>query len=218
MNTRRKLAPLCIMVLLVTSLVPASVQADGAPSVQITTHWIGDGTTDAAHAYLLTFSDNGTYGFDVDMVHQRNGSSLSTVHTMAWDSMDGVRTALLNFNTSLLWGDTVELTITITDHNTRRQVVLEGDDYLEWANSQRADASLELILRARGVCCASTVAHHRIDQPPRGKPTETAAEGAGTQMAACDHFDPQADREGSAGAAPPPAAPGDGLAPPPAPA
>ena len=117
MNTRRKLAPLCIMVLLVTSLVPASVQADGTPSVQITTHWIGDGTTDAAHAYLLTFSDNGTYGFDVDMVHQRNGSSLSTAHTLAWDSTNGVRTALLSFNSSLVWGDTVELTITITDHN-----------------------------------------------------------------------------------------------------
>ena len=109
--------PLCIMVLFVTSLVPASVHADGTPSVQITTHWIGDGTTDAAHAYLLTFSDNGTYGFDVEMVHERNGSSLPTAHTLSWDSMNGVRTALLSFNTSLVWGDTVELTITITDHD-----------------------------------------------------------------------------------------------------
>ena len=117
MNTRRKLAPLCLMVLLVTSLVPTSVQADDAPSVQITTHWIGDGTTDVAHAYLLTFSDNGTYGFDVDMVHQRNGSPLSTTYATVWDSMNEVRTARLNFNTSLVWGDTVELTITITDHN-----------------------------------------------------------------------------------------------------
>ena len=117
MNTRRKLAPVCIMVLLVTSLVPASVQANDTPSVQITTHWVGDGLTDTAHAYLLTFSDNGSYGFDVDMIHMRNETPLPSTHTLAWDSMNGFRTALLEFNTSLVWGDSIDLTITITDHD-----------------------------------------------------------------------------------------------------
>lgn len=38
--------------------------------------------------------------------------------------------------------------------------------------------SIVLILRARGVCCASTAVHQRIDLPPK-TPTETAAETNG---------------------------------------
>ncbi len=106
-----------IVVLLVSAMVPALVQADDSPSVQITTHWVGDGVTDTAHAYLLTFSDNGTYGFDVDMVHERNGTFLTSSYTSQWDSVNGLRTALLEFNTSLEWGDSIQLTITITDHD-----------------------------------------------------------------------------------------------------
>ena len=117
MNTRGKCAPFCIVVLLMAAMVPALVQANDTPSVQITTHWVGDGATDTAHAYLLTFSDNGTYGFDVDMVHERNATVLTSSHTLEWDSMNGLRTALLEFNTSLEWGDSIHLTITITDHD-----------------------------------------------------------------------------------------------------
>ena len=49
---------ICLAVVLAMSLVPASVQADEVPSVQITTHWVGDGPTATLHAYTLTFSDN----------------------------------------------------------------------------------------------------------------------------------------------------------------
>ena len=49
------------------------------------------------------------------MVHQRNGFTFNFVCD-GWDSMNEVRSTF-NFNTSLVWGDTVELTITITDHN-----------------------------------------------------------------------------------------------------
>ena len=108
---------LCLAVLLAMSLVPASVQADEVPSVQITTHWVGDGPTATLHAYTLTFSDNGTFGVEVDMIQERNGTALSTSHNLAWDSMGGVRTALLTFDTSLAWGDVIDLTVTITDHD-----------------------------------------------------------------------------------------------------
>ncbi|MGB0950557.1 MAG: hypothetical protein ACPGWQ_00965 [Poseidonia sp.] len=108
---------LCLAVVLAMSLVPASVQADEVPSVQITTHWVGDGPTATLHAYTLTFSDNGTYSVDIDMLQERNGTALATSHNLAWDNMDGVRTALLTFDTPLAWGDVIDLTVTITEHD-----------------------------------------------------------------------------------------------------
>ena len=108
---------ICLAVVLAMSLVPASVQADEVPSVQITTHWVGDGPTATLHAYTLTFSDNGTYSVDIDMLQDRNGTALPTSYNLAWDSMGGVRTALLTFDTSLAWGDVIDLTVTITDHD-----------------------------------------------------------------------------------------------------
>ena len=108
---------LCLAMVLAMSLVPASAQADELPSVVITTNWVGDGSTGTQHAYTLTFSDNGTYGVEVDMVHQRDGTVLASSHNLAWDSTAGVRTALLTFDTMLAWGDMVDLTVTITDHD-----------------------------------------------------------------------------------------------------
>ena len=70
---------------------------------------VGEGATETAHAYTLTFSDNGTFVIEVDMHHERQGAVLATSHTIAWGSDNGVRTALLTFNTSLAWGDTVDL-------------------------------------------------------------------------------------------------------------
>ena len=104
-------------VLLLASVLPFHVQANQNPSVRITTHWVGQGNDDAPHAYLLTFSDNGSYGIEVDMEHTHNGSLLNTSHAMTWGSAEGVRTALLTFNTSLSWGDAIRLSITITDHD-----------------------------------------------------------------------------------------------------
>ena len=61
-----------MMALLVAAVLPPHHSADTAPSIRINTHWVGQGTTDTAHAYMLTFSDNGSYGFEVDM-HHYNG-------------------------------------------------------------------------------------------------------------------------------------------------
>ncbi len=71
-------------VLLLASVLPFNVQANENPSVRITTHWVGQGNNDAPHAYLLTFSDNGSYGIEVDMEHTHNGSLLNTSHAMTW--------------------------------------------------------------------------------------------------------------------------------------
>ena len=114
-----------MVVVLLASVLPLHVQANEHPSVRITTHWVGQGTSDAPHAYLLTFSDNGSYGIEVDMEHTHNGSLLDTSHTMVWGSAEGVRTALLTFNTSLSWGDTIQLTVTITDHDDATDLDIE---------------------------------------------------------------------------------------------
>ncbi|MGB1485252.1 MAG: hypothetical protein ACPG9E_04600 [Poseidonia sp.] len=125
MNARRRLVSLCMVVVLLASVLPLHVQANEHPSVRITTHWVGQGTNDAPHAYLLTFSDNGSYGIEVDMEHTHNGSLLDTSHTVVWGSAEGVRTALLTFNTSLSWGDTIQLTVTITDHDDATDLDIE---------------------------------------------------------------------------------------------
>ena len=114
-----------MVVVLLASVLPLHVQANEHPSVRITTHWVGQGTSDAPHAYLLTFSDNGSYGIEVDMEHTHNGSLLDTSHAMVWGSAEGVRTALLTFNTSLSWGDTIQLTVTITDHDDATDLDIE---------------------------------------------------------------------------------------------
>ena len=114
-----------MVVVLLASVLPLHVQANEHPSVRITTHWVGQGTNDAPHAYLLTFSDNGSYGIEVDMEHTHNGSLLDTSHAMVWGSAEGVRTALLTFNTSLSWGDTIQLTVTITDHDDATDLDIE---------------------------------------------------------------------------------------------
>ena len=125
MTTQRRLASAFMMALLVATVLPLHVQADDAPSVRITTHWVGQGTTDTVHAYMLTFSDNGTYGFEVEMNHVHNGSQVPTSHSITWGSEAGMRTALLEFNSSLSWGDSVDLAVTITDHNDAENLDIE---------------------------------------------------------------------------------------------
>ena len=117
MNDRRRSLSLFLVAVLLSSFVPSSVQANDALSVSISTHWVGEGATDTAHAYVLTFSDNGTFVIDVDMQHERSGEVLESAHTISWGSENGLRTALLSFNTSLEWGDLIDLSIVITGHD-----------------------------------------------------------------------------------------------------
>ena len=86
MNDRRRSLSLFLVAVVLSSFVPPSVQANDALSVSISTHWVGEGATDTAHAYLLTFSDNGTFVIDVDMQHERSGGVLESSHTISWGS------------------------------------------------------------------------------------------------------------------------------------
>ena len=117
MNVGRRSAALVLVGVFLVSLAPIQAETNDAPSVTITTHWVGDGTTDVAHAYLLTFSDNGTYTIDVTLHHERNETFLPSTQSIVWGSQDGLRTALVTFNTSLEWADVVELDVNILSHN-----------------------------------------------------------------------------------------------------
>ncbi|MBR69197.1 MAG: hypothetical protein CMA86_06790, partial [Euryarchaeota archaeon] len=117
MNVGRRSAALVLVGLFLVSLAPIQAETNDAPSVTITTHWVGEGTTDVAHAYLLTFSDNGTYTIDVTLHHERNETFLPSTQSIVWGSQDSLRTALVTFNTSLEWADVVELDVNILSHN-----------------------------------------------------------------------------------------------------
>jgi len=60
--------------------------------------------------------------------------------------------------------------------------------------------SIVLILRARGVCCVPTIAHHRIDQ--QGAPTATAADGVPTTGDRELYAVPESSEEEASAAAP----------------
>ncbi len=117
MNPERRGRSLALCAMLLLVLVPIHAHASPTPSVDISVQWIAEGDNPNAHAYLLTFSDNGTYEFDVTLDHRRNGSPLSSTSTIEWGSSDDKRTALVTFNTSLAWGDEILLSVNITVHD-----------------------------------------------------------------------------------------------------
>ena len=78
MKAQRTGVSLTLCVLLLTSLFPVVAQTTSPPTVDINVHWLGPNGGENAHAYLLTFSDNGTYELDIQLEQQRNGSLLPT--------------------------------------------------------------------------------------------------------------------------------------------
>ena len=103
--------------LMLLSIVPVQAQSTPSPTVTISTHWLSSTSNDVEHAYLLTFSDNGSYAMTVELVHQRGGDVLSYDSTIEWGNADGQRTALVRFNTSLQWGDLVSVRVHVSEHN-----------------------------------------------------------------------------------------------------
>lgn len=117
MNASKRLMAVSLCALLMASLAPVNAESGQPLSVDITAHWMGDGIDENAHAYLLTFGDNGSYVIEIVLDHQRNGTLLANAHGLEWGSENGLRTALVTFNTSLDWGDELTLTVSVTSHN-----------------------------------------------------------------------------------------------------
>ena len=117
MNPSGRALAVTLCVLMLTSLAPVVAEHGDPVTVNITVHWMGEGSEANAHAYLLTFGDNGTYVVDVLLDHRRNGSALPASHSLEWGSTGGVRTALVTFNTSLQWGDEIDVVVSVTQHD-----------------------------------------------------------------------------------------------------
>ncbi|MEK9651926.1 MAG: hypothetical protein VW102_06985, partial [Poseidonia sp.] len=117
MNPSGRALAVTLCVLMLTSLAPVVAEHGDPVTVSITVHWTGEGSEANAHAYLLTFGDNGTYVVDVLLDHRRNGSALLASHSLEWGSTGGVRTALVTFNTSLQWGDEIDVVVSVIQHD-----------------------------------------------------------------------------------------------------
>ena len=72
MNSMRRGLCVGLLCMFILSTMPIQAEEATAPSVDINTHWLPSGNGANEHAYLLTFSDNGTYGLDINMLHQRD--------------------------------------------------------------------------------------------------------------------------------------------------
>ena len=115
LNSRGNAVLLCALLLLPIAF---SVQAEGQPTApSITTAWTDDEGSGIRHAYTLTFADQEAYEVNVSLDHRRDGVALANEALITWQVENDLRTADIEFNTSLQWGDEIELLATITSMN-----------------------------------------------------------------------------------------------------
>lgn len=117
MNLKRRTLALSLCLMLLLPVI-ASAQADGQPiPPSITTAWSDDGQGGVLHAYSVTFADDGAYEISVDLNHMRNGTLLPYEVFTSWSVEDETRIADIQFNTSLAWGDEIDLNIDVIGWN-----------------------------------------------------------------------------------------------------
>lgn len=117
MNLKRRTLALSLCLMLLLPVI-ASAQADGQPiPPSITTAWSDDGQGGVLHAYSVTFADDGAYEISVDLNHMRNGTLLPYEVFTSWSVEDDTRIADIQFNTSLAWGDEIDLNIDVIGWN-----------------------------------------------------------------------------------------------------
>ena len=155
MNRNRRSLSIGMLLLFLFSTVPIQAQAPMAPSVTIATHWIEGGSEANDHAYLLTFSDNGSYDFQLDIEHERNDSLLEVSWSLEWGYESDQRTALVELNTSVEWADIIGLTVSITEHNGQtlvQPISVERQFEVGIWNQPMDDHEIMLDQRKRIVC------------------------------------------------------------------
>ena len=70
-----------------------------------------------SHAYSVTFADDGAYEISVDLNHLRNDTLLPYEVFTSWSVEEDTRIANIQFNTSLAWGDEIDLNIDVIGWN-----------------------------------------------------------------------------------------------------
>ena len=124
MNINAKGIALALCVLM---LLPLAVhaQAEAQPiAPSITTAWTDDGSSGIRHAYTLTFADDEAYELNLSLNHQRNGDILAYETFVTWSLEENLRVADVEFNTTLEWGDEIEVSALVTSMNGQ---ALEND-------------------------------------------------------------------------------------------
>ncbi|MEJ6715483.1 MAG: hypothetical protein QNL20_00225, partial [Euryarchaeota archaeon] len=117
MNIEPRTRAFVLCLILVLPLM-ASAHAEGQPSApSITTSWTDDGASSVRHAYTLTFANDDAYEISVDLNHARYGQVLTYETFTTWSVSEDVRTADIEFNTTLSWGDEIEVTVDVIGWN-----------------------------------------------------------------------------------------------------
>ena len=124
MNINAKGIALALCVLMLLPLA-VNVQAEAQPiAPSITTAWTDDGASGIRHAYTLTFADEEAYELNISLDHQRSGEVLAYETFVTWSVEDNLRVADIEFNTTLEWGDEIEVSALVTSMNGQ---ALEND-------------------------------------------------------------------------------------------
>ncbi len=117
MSTQKSRRALGLFLVMVLPLVFTATAQSSPSAPTIHTAWVeGDGGENQ-HAYMITFTDNGSYGVEVDVNHVQNDSLLTTDVFLTWGSENGMRTAHALLNTTLQWGDEITISVTINSWN-----------------------------------------------------------------------------------------------------
>ena len=124
MNINAKGIALALCVLMLLPLA-VNAQAEAQPiAPSITTAWTDDGASGIRHAYTLTFADEEAYELNISLDHQRSGEVLAYETFVTWSVEDNLRVADIEFNTTLEWGDEIEVSALVTTMNGQ---ALEND-------------------------------------------------------------------------------------------
>lgn len=111
--SNRITSAIILTLLMLLSPLTASAQISTTGEPEINALWILDENGNNAHAYRITFYDNSSFDFELDIVHLRDGIQLDTYETMQWSSIDSRRVVDVFVNTSLEWGDQVTVTVDV---------------------------------------------------------------------------------------------------------
>jgi len=103
-------------------VIPIASANQAPVEPKINAVWLEDVNGQNIHGYLITFGDNASYDIEVNLSQERGGEQLLNQVFLSWDSKDGYRTAFAKVNTTVSWGDSIQVSVSI---NAWNQTTLE---------------------------------------------------------------------------------------------
>jgi len=107
-----------VILILIVPLLTVVTSANEVPNEpEIITTWLPDESGNNTNSYRVKFADDKSYQAQFDVSHLRQGLSLEIEILQSWDVVDGQRIVDLELNTTLEWGDSVSITVSITNYD-----------------------------------------------------------------------------------------------------